>query len=796
MRFEIGHVLCTDICGYSKLLITEQGERLRTLTDAVRATHEFRRADAEGNLVRIPTGDGMALVFRNSPEAPVECAIELSKALKVHPEIQVRMGVHSGPVNEVSDVNDRPNITGAGINMAQRVMDCGDAGHILLSKHLADNLEQYPRWRSSLHDLGECEVKHGVRVSLANLYGEDYGNPAVPKILGGTKRAQPAPSGRPWTARRLVILLFGLAIIAAGLSLFQLSRSKSSSGTAAATVLVPEKSIAVLPFENMSDNRENAFFADGVQDDVLTALSKIADLKVISRTSVMGYRAGTNRNLREISDVLGVAHVLEGSVRWSGSKVRVSAQLVDSRQNLQLWAEHYDRELSDIFVIQSDIAQQIAAQPQAKLSPREQAEINAPPTIDIAAYELYLRAKGVSRNAVDGRREIIEERIRLLSEAVARDPTFAAALCQLARAHLAAYWHNHDHTPARLELARRAIDDAAAVRPDDGDVHLARARLHYWGSRDYGSALAELELARRALPNAPEVVYFTSLIERRQGEWEKSIEHIQQAARMDPRDVNIFDNLATTQIALRRYADAARTLDQLLTWRPDDFNVRLTRAWVDVFARADLQALQSLLFSSDAQPGDADVAASARLHLALAQRDHAAAKAALAAYGQPELRPELSDLAYITPREWYEGLIASAQGDEKTARSAFLAARERAAAALSRRPDDARAVMMLAEIDARLGRGEEAIRGGERAVQLLPVAKDALDGPIILRRLAGIYAQISESARALDLLEQAAVTPNSIHYGSLKLDEVWDPVRTDPRFETIAASLAPRGGSR
>jgi TolB-like protein len=610
----------------------------------------------------------------------------------------------------------------------------------------------------------------------------------TPEGLKLTEDIAPHESITRSTGQKLDVVIIGVLLAAIAFLLFGPKRPAQQVDAAP-----PDKSIAVLPFENLSDEKANAFFADGVQDDILTALTRIADLKVISRTSVMSYRAGTPRNLREIAEALGVANVLEGSVRRSGGNVRVTAQLTDARTSTQLWAERYDRPWADIFVIQSDIAQAIADQLRAKLSAKEQADITAPPTRNMEAYDLYLRAKAVSRNAIDGRREIIEERTKLLGEAIALDPAFVGALCHFARAHLAAYWFNHDRTPARLALAKDALDAAARVRPDDGEVLLARARLHYWGYRDYVAALADLELARRALPNEHEPVYFTSLVERRQGEWEKSLRNNEAAARMDPRNVNIFDNLATTQIALRRYADAARVLEDVLIWRADDWTMKLTRAWVELYSKGDLAPLQNLLTGPAASAADPNAVASARLQLALAQRDYGGAREALSAYQQPELRPELSDLAYVAPREWYQGLIARALGDSPAAQAAFLTARDRAAANLAKRPYDGRAIMMLAEVNARLGRREEAIAGAERASQVLSVAKDALDGAIILRRLAGVYAQVNEIDRALDQLELAAVTPNSLHYGSLKLDEVWDPLRREARFEKIVASLAPKG---
>src|SRR5712691_2564091 len=367
-RLEIGHVLFIDIVGYSKLLVKQQSELLSELNEIVSGTKEFREAELAGKLIRLPTGDGMALVFRTNPEAPVECAMDIARALKSHPAIQLRMGIHSGPVNEVVDVNQRANIAGAGINIAQRVMDCGDAGHILLSKHVAEDLEQDDRWRPLLHDLGTCEVKHGTRVGVTNLYSDEVGNPQLPKKF---QTLQKHRSHVRWAEVAIALLVLG-AVVAA--FIFVLRRPTRSA------LSVAEKSIAVLPFENLSEEKANAFFADGVQDEILTNLARIADLKVISRTSVMQYKTGLQRNLREIGQQLGVAHLLEGSVQRARGTVRVNAQLIDARTDEHEWAQTYDRDLADVFAIQSEIAKAIADQLQARLSPNEKAAIEQPPT--------------------------------------------------------------------------------------------------------------------------------------------------------------------------------------------------------------------------------------------------------------------------------------------------------------------------------------------------------------------------------------------------------------------------------
>ena len=552
---------------------------------------------------------------------------------------------------------------------------------------------------------------------------------------------------------------------------------------------IPEKSIAVLPFENLSANRENGFFTDGVQDEILTALAKAADLKVISRTTVMNYRNRATRNLPSIARELNVAHVLEGSVQRSENRVRVTAQLIDARTDVHLWAEHYDRPLDDVFAIQSEIAQKIAEQLQAVLSPNEAAAMHSKPTGDMAAYDLYLRAKEIDRRTATNRAEKMQEEVSLLDQAVARDPAFVPALCLLARAHLTLYWYNEDHSAARFELAKKAIEAAARLQPDAGDVHLTRAVFYYWGSRDYTPALAELALARRSLPNDAEVMLFAALIERRLGQWEESTQHLEEALAMDPRNPNILSGLATTNyFALRRYADAARILDNELVWKPQDFDVELERASVDQASNADLRRTERVLASDAAKNAEPNTVANNRMQLALAQRNYHAAEAAFSAFN----RPEVSYAGFFTPREWYEGVIATGLANREKAHSAFLAARDRAAVTLAMRPEDAKAMIVLAEIDARLGRKDEAIKEGERALALLPVSKDAVDGPTMLTRLARIYAQAGEASRALDLLEQGARMPNGPDYGSLKLDEGWDPLRREPRFEKIVAALAPK----
>src|SRR5207249_1334396 len=418
---EIGHVLFIDIVDYSKLLIDEQRDYLHTLNEVIKRTDSFRAADAAGKLTRLPTGDGMALVFATTPDAPVSCAIEISNALRSHPELRVRMEIHSGPVSGTTDVNDRSNVAGAGINLAQRVMDCGDAGHILLSKRVADDLEQYRQWRSHLHDLGECEVKHDVRVHVVNLYTDELGNRELPEKFQQAKAtltAPPtsAPVAKPAPRSRGLIAALIIVAALAGAGGFYIFSHRSGAKA------IPEKSIAVLPFENLSEDKANAYFADGIQDEILTRLAKIADLKVISRTSTQQYQSKLG-NLSEIARQLGVAHILEGSVQKSGESVRVNVQLIKAANDSDLWADTFDRKLIDIFSVESEVAKAIADQLRAKLSGREEQVIAAKPTENVEAYDAYLRGLAYSLKIATPANSLAAQ--KYLREAVRLDPKFA-----------------------------------------------------------------------------------------------------------------------------------------------------------------------------------------------------------------------------------------------------------------------------------------------------------------------------------------------------------------------------------
>ncbi len=759
-------------------------------------------AEASGKLIRVPAGDGMALLFFRSPEEPVRCALEISKTLQDHPHIQVRMGVHSGPVNRVTDVNDKTNIAGSGMNVAQRVLDCGDAGHILLSKHVADDLSQYRHWQPYLHDLGECEVKHGLRLHLFNLYKDSLGNAQVPEKLKRRRWKQDSVPVRPVSQPRfpkfLAVALGGSALALAISSLLFFYRAPPRAiistvprdATSNVPASIPEKSVAVLPFENLSKEKENAYFADGVQDEILTGLAKVADLKVISRTSTIQYKTRAPRNLREIGAALGVAHVLEGSVQRAANRVRVNAQLIDARTDRQLWAQTYDRDLADVFAIQSEIAMAIARQLQARLSPREKNAIEQAPTNDITAFDLYTRANNLLLTSFSSAAKArLLAAADLLKQAVARDPSFFQAYCQLAYAHDSLYFLGLDHTPTRLALAEAAIQGAFRVRPDAGEAHLARARNLYQGYLDYDGALAELEIARRSLPNDPRAFALKGYIERRQGRWEESTRNLERAIDLDPRNFYTLQQIALSYGLLRRYAEEISVLDRALAIEPNDVDTKVALAAVQFHWKADTQPLHQTIDSIRAtNPDTLPSVANDWLSCALAERDVAAARNALNAFGDIPL----TDYAVHLNRPLMEGLLARMTKDDEKARAAFSAARAEQEKTVQAQPNYGPPLCVLGLIDAAFGRREDALREGRRAVELLSVEKDSINGQLMIAYFAMIAAWAGDKDLACEQLAIAVRPPSTVSYGQLKLLPFWDPLRGDPCFEKILVSLAPK----
>ena len=550
--------------------------------------------------------------------------------------------------------------------------------------------------------------------------------------------------------------------------------------------------IAVLPFENLSQTKESAFFADAIQDGILTKLGRVADLRVLSRTSVMAYHDA--RNTRQIGRALNVSHVLKGSVRWEEGRIHLNAQLIDTRTDNQVWAEEYDQDLANVFLTQSEIAKEVADQLEAKVSAGEKAAIEEPPTSDFVAYDFYLRARDLLLTLFSSRaRADLLQAADLLNQAVARDPSFFQAYCQLAYTHDQLYFLGFDHSPARLALAEAAIQAAFRIRPEAGEAHLARADNLYRGYLDYERALAELATASQTLPNSPRLFALKGYIERRQGRWEESTWNLERAIDLDPRDFYTLQQVAISYGVLRRYAEEKSVLDRALSIAPDDVDTEVARASVEFHWKADTQSLHQTIDSIRVtNPAALSNIANDWLSCALAERDVSAAKDALNAFGEIPL----TDYAVHSNRQLMEGVIARMINDDETARAAFTVARVEQEKVVKAQPNYGPPLCVLGLIDAGLGRKEEALREGRRAVELLPVRKDAINGPLMIAYLAMIAAWVGEKDLACEQLAIAVRSPSTLSYGQLKLLPFWDPLRKDPCFEKIVASLAPKAPNK
>jgi TolB-like protein/Flp pilus assembly protein TadD len=543
IQLEIGHVLFVDIVGYSKLLINEQRALLDTLNQIIRNTDEFRSAETAGRLIKIPTGDGMALVFYNSPESAVECALEISRALKEHPQLQLRMGVHSGPISGVIDVNERTNVAGAGINLAQRVMDCGDAGHILLSKRVAEDLDQYGHWQPHLHDLGECEVKHGVRLHIVNLFTEDLGNPQLPKKFQSLKKRSARVRLAGMTAA-----LFALAAIIAGMAIFSRYRARS-------TPVASEKSIAVLPFDNLSREPENAYFSEGIQDEILTRLAKIAELKVISRTSTQRFKSSPG-DLPQIAQQLGVANILEGSVQKPSDQVRVNVQLIHAATDTHLWAETYDRKLTDVFAVESDIARAVAERLRAKLTGSAEHVLASRPTENPEAHQLYLKGRYFwNKRTADNLKTAID----FFEKAIAKDPAYAVAYSGLADAH--AVLPYYAATSPKDDAGKALAAAGKAVKLDDtlAEAHTSLANALVLNLQ-FSDAVPEFQRAIELNPNYATAHHWYGELLQNDGRTDEALAELRRAHELDPLSLVINSVLGSTLIVAGQ-DDAA--IDQL-----------------------------------------------------------------------------------------------------------------------------------------------------------------------------------------------------------------------------------------
>jgi len=778
IALEIAHVLFIDIVGYSKLSMNGQHAAVEKLNQMVRASEQFRRAEAASRLLKIPTGDGMALVFYTSPEAPAQCAMDISRTLKEHQRLQLRMGIHSGPVRAIVDVNERANLAGAGINTAQRVMGCGDAGHILLSKHVAEDLEEYQQWQPLLHDLGACEVKHGVRVSVVNLHGDGVGNPQLPKKFQALRKR---------TARvRWAVMIAALLVLVAIVAGIAVVPRYSVRSTPAA----PEKSIAVLPFENLSRDPDNAYFADGVQDEILTRLSKIADLKVISRTSTQHYKSAPE-NLSEIGRLLGVAHILEGSVQKSGDAVRVNVQLIKAANDSHLWADTFDRKLTDVFSVESEVAKAVADQLRAKLTGQEEQIMAAKPTDNPEAYDAYLRGLAYTLKSFATRANSVAAQ-KYLREAVRLDPKFALSWALLSYVDARGYMtQSLPPTAALCEEARQAAETALTLQPNLGEAVLAKGSYYYYCLKDYDTAVGYFEQARQFLPNSSRVPELLAYVARRRGQWDQSGAYLNEAERLDPRNVNLLTQHASNDIDLRRFPEALRKLDEVLDIMPDDQDTLVQKAAVEQ-AQGHLQRASALLAPLHLTADDIDGLVTQVYQAILERRPLQIIPRLQEVLAKPD--PALG--FYNGELRFWLGWAQEVAGDHVAAQETWRQARSEMEPFLEEQPDNYTLIGDLALTNMWLGDKAAAFTLSERAMTANPIEKDAVTGPVPVEILARVASRMGESDRAIAALQKLLSMPYAggmagnvpLTPALLRLDPMFDPLRNDPRFQKLVAT--------
>ncbi len=834
-RLEIAHVLFMDIVGYSKLLTDEQSEALQELNQIVRSTEAAREAEAAGGLTVLPTGDGMALVFTGSVEEPVECALEISQALRAQPSLPVRMGIHSGPIHHVKDANGRENIAGVGINIAQRVMDCGDAGHILVSKRVADDLAQQRRWQPYIHELGDVEVKHGVVVSLVNFYAETIGNPTPPARIGkarggvralskGTRRGlSPVVRAIFIIVGLFIALTFVLAIVSvifapaimrtldkrratplsqptatAPPSLAdtiksavakqitdelqgELSRKKNAAVEPSSTgSAIPEKSIAVLPFQNLSDDKANAYFAEGIQDEILTRLSKIAALKVISRTSTQKYKSVPD-NLREVGQQLGVANLLEGSVQKSGNAVHINVQLIKAATDEHVWAESYDRELQNIFGVEGEVAGKIAEALDAKLSGAEEKALAVRPTSNVAAYDAYLHGRSIEATRFDipGEQQVASDYAR----AVQLDPTFALAWARLAIVRSFLYFNTIDRGTNSPAAIKEAVDRAMALQPELGEAWLALGVYRYQVRDDLPGALQAYAEAGKRVPNSADVFGNMAFVERRMGHWDEAVSHFRKAISLDPRNLQLLIYTGETLGCLRNFAEAEHFVDRALQIAPDA--VRALVAKISLFQAEGRLDEASKVATRIIAPNDGPLEIPTKATQFFYERRFDAAIAQLQATKTPSKPGEPLDSwkkAYLP----LLGYCQQLEGKTADARATYAVAVQaiKPSPTASVPVDHTLLPCALALSYAGLGEKEKAVAEARKAVT--DYRGDALDKPLAEIVLAQVEAQVGDIDAAIAALPHLLEVPAGLTPGLLRLDPYWDPLRKDRRFEKLS----------
>jgi TolB-like protein/class 3 adenylate cyclase len=789
---KLAAIMFTDMVGYTALSQSNAKIALELLEEHRQLLREIFPKFNGSEIKTI--GDAFLVEFNSALEA-AQCAIAIQRALAkrdadapAERQIQVRIGIHIGDV-----VHRGGDVYGDGVNIASRIEPLADAGGICVSMDV------------------ERQIRNALETRFEKLAPTELKNISVPMdlfriVLPWEHQPQLTAKFRtvapPKTAQaKWIIAVAAVVIAGAAFFAYQLLRSRTASHlqggpTATSNVTgvqssISEKSIAVLPFENLSEDKSNAFFADGVQDEILTDLAKVADLKVISRTSVIGYRDTAGRNLRKIGQELGVAHLVEGSVQRSGNRVRINAQLVDARTDAHQWAQTFDRDLADIFAIQSEIAKAIADQLRAELSPREKAEIERAPTTNLAAFELYTQARQLSERgsySTPGS-ENSRQAEALLKQALALDPNFFLAHCLLQYVSDNFYFFNTDRTPARRAVGEAALQAAIRLNPNAGETHLAIADHLYRINLDYDGARAELEKAKQALPNSSQVYEWTGYIDRRQGRWEDSLRNHRRSLELDPRNHFLYQQVSLTYDHLRRYREMAAALDKTLELIPNDIETRVARAVVDFDGRADTDPLYRTIHDILATtPGSESTVAEQWIWLSQARRDVAEGERAAASVSKTGVTRN----GLVFPRPFFQALFAQLKGDRSATQDHLLKAREETEAKLQAAPDYGPTLVILGLIDAALGRKEDAIREGKRATEQMPITRKSIEGAQIITYLAVIYAWTGEKDLAIERLEESARIPAGVGYGELKLLPYFDSLRGDSRFEKIVASLAPK----
>jgi TolB-like protein/Tfp pilus assembly protein PilF len=619
----------------------------------------------------------------------------------------------------------------------------------------------------------------GLPVALAMAWAFE----STPEGIKRTEDADAMPVGAAGAKRAWIYVAIVGGLLSIGL--FFVGRytaaPKQNAGSA--------KSIAVLPFENLSADKQNTYFADGVQDQILTNLAKVSDLKVISHTSARQYKSGIQRNLREIGHQLGVAYIVEGSVQRAGDRLRINAQLIDARTDTHVWAETYDRTAADLFAIQSELAESIVAQLKAKLSPKQKAEIEERPTQDLVAFDLYLQAKQIvdSYLIAEDVRAALLKALQSLDEAIKRDEKFVAAYCYAARANDLLYFFDLDPTKDRILLAETAVNAALRLRPDSAEAHFAMADFLFRCRRDYDRALEELAIARPGLPNSTPFFILSGYITRRRNHWPEAERDFSTAVALDPRNPNAYNLLADTYVLQRRTPEAVQTYNRVMDAGEQTPLVQFRRAWALFNGTGNSKPVREVLASSP----DMDIAGGqtpARMLFALLDGNYAEAERVLAASPLTDFQD--IDFSFYYPKAWFEAIVAQERGDSAEALHALRSTRAILAQRLIIKPEHARTIAVLAQVDARLGQKDLALQEAKHAIDLMPISKDIYDGGLVLEGLAQVYTWSGEHDRAIDLLQQLVAMPSYINYARLKFHPLWKPLRGNPRFEAIVASLA------